>query len=52
MTSKCVHHEKTSTSELECFCEELIVSEDCLAFEILLQSAVLMSKDIIMIFLH
>ena len=36
MISKCVHHEKTLTSESECFCKESIVSEDHLAFEILL----------------
>ena len=52
MTSKHVHHEKTLTSESECFCEELIASEDHLAFEILLQSAILMLKDIITIFFH
>ena len=35
MTSKCVCHEKTLTSESECSCKESIASEDHLAFEIL-----------------
>ena len=52
MTPKHVHCEKTPTSEPECSCEESIAPEDHLAFEILLQPAVLMSKDIITIFLH